>query len=135
MSNYVVIIIGWLLGQAAYACKKSWDLQIRNIDLSFKEALKMHFTKETAAFAFGTVFLLIGIFISADYVNLDISKAELKNLEAVKWKIYLVNFLRTASVLFGYLCQSLGYFIFGRSEKILKQRAEAEGINLPKSST
>ena len=131
MSNYLIIVIGWILGQAAYAFKKSWDIQKSNSTVSLKQALKMHFTKESAAFAFGTVVLIIGIFVSADFINLDISKEELKNMEAVKWKIYLVNFLRTASVVFGYLCQHLGYFLFGRSEKILKKRAEAEGVDIP----
>jgi hypothetical protein len=131
MNNYLIIITGWFLGQAAYACKKSWDLQKRNDKLSFKEALKMHFTKETGAFAFGSIMLLIAMFVISDFINLDVTKQELKNMEAAKWKIYLINFLRGISVLFGYLCQNLGYFLFGRSEKILRQRATSEGVNIP----
>lgn len=127
MNNHVIIIIGWLLGQAAYACKKSWDLQKANHDLTFADALKLHFTKETAAFAFGTVMLFVGIFIVQDYINLDITREDLRNSEAAKWKVYLINFLRTISVLFGYLCQNLGYFMFGRSEKILEDKAKQNG--------
>lgn len=132
MNNHLIIMLGWILGQAAYACKKSWDLQKANHDLSFSAAIKMHFTNETAAFAFGMVMLFVGLFIIADFINIDTSIEDLKNTEAAKWKIYLVNFLRTISVLFGYLCQNLGYFLFGRSEKILKDKANGNGINLDK---
>lgn len=131
MNNYLIILFGWLLGQAAYACKKSWDLQKRNEKLLFKEALKMHFTKETASFAFASVMLCIALFVISEFINLDVTVEELKNAEAAKWKIFLINFLRTISIVFGYLCQNIGYFFFGRSEKILKQQADAHGIELP----
>lgn len=135
MNNYIIIILGWFLGQAAYACKKSWDLQRRNESLSFRGALKLHFSKETAAFAFGVIMLLIATFILSDFINLDVTIAELKNTEAAKWKIYLINGLRVISVAFGYLCQNLGYFLFGRSEKILKSQADINGITLPNQNT
>jgi hypothetical protein len=131
MNNYAILVVGWLLGQAAYACKKSWDLQKRNEKLSFKGALVLYFTKESAAFSFGAIMLLIALFVISDFINLDITKEELKNMEAAKWKIYLINFLRVIAVAFGYLCQNLGYFLFGRSEKILRQRATSEGVNIP----
>lgn len=131
MNNYLIIVIGWLLGQAAYACKKSWDIQRRNDNVSFKDALVMHFTKETGAFAFGSVMLFIALFVISDFINLDVDKEELKNMEAAKWKIYLINFLRIIAVTFGYLCQNLGYFLFGKSEKYLRRQANNEGIKLP----
>lgn len=132
MSNYLIIIIGWLLGQAAYACKKSWDIQKKSVSISFPQALHMFFKKETAAFAFGSIMLLIAMFILSDFINLDIKKEELKNIEAAQWKKYLVNFLRTASVFFGYLCQNIGYFAFGKSEKYLQKKADDENIELPR---
>jgi hypothetical protein len=131
MNNYVVIVLGWLLGQAAYACKKSWDIQRKNENTDFKNALKMHFSKETASFAFASIMLLIGLFVITDFVDLDVTKEDLKNTEAAKWKVYLINFLRTSTVLFGYICQNLGYFLFGRSEKILRERAAKEGVDTP----
>jgi len=131
MNNYLIVIVGWLLGQSAYACKKSWDLQRRFEKLSFVDALVLHFTKETAAFAFGAIMLLIGMFVIADFINLDLKKEELKDMDVAKWKVYLINFLRCISVLFGYLCQNIGYFLFGKSEKILRQRANADGVQIP----
>lgn len=122
MNNIVIIIIGWLLGQIAYAIKKSWDIQKKTPDVNFVDALKLHFSKETASFAFGTTMLLIVIFILPDFVNLDVTKEDIKDTEAAKWKWYLINFLRIISVFFGYLCQQLGYYFFGRTEKILEQR-------------
>jgi hypothetical protein len=130
MNNYVVIVLGWLLGQAAYACKKSWDIQRKTPDIDFRHALKLHFSKETASFAFASIMLFIGLFVITDFVDLDVTKEDLKNMEAAKWKVYLINFLRTSTVLFGYICQNLGYFLFGRSEKILRDRASKEGVDI-----
>jgi hypothetical protein len=131
MNNYAVICIGWALGQIAYAFKKSWEIQRNKPNVSFSDALKMHFTKETASFAFAVVILLIGLFVLPNFINMDITKDDLKNMEAAKWKIYFVNFLNVIAVVFGYLCQNLGWFFFGKSEKLLQAQADKEGIKLP----
>jgi hypothetical protein len=131
MNNYTIICIGWGLGQTAYAFKKSWEIQRNKSNVSFIDALKMHFTKETASFAFAIVILLIGLFILPNFINMDITKDDLKNMEAAKWKVYFVNFLNVIAVVFGYLCQNLGWFFFGKSEKLLQAQAEKEGIKLP----
>lgn len=131
MNNYMILVIGWILGQAAYAVKKSWEIQRNKPNVTFQDALKMHFTKETASFAFAILMLLIGIFILPNFINMDLTKDDLKNMEAAKWKVYFINFLNVVSIFFGYLCQNIGWFFFGRSEKILQQQAQKEGINLP----
>lgn len=131
MSNYVILVIGWFLGQLAYAFKKSWEIQRNKPNVTFSDALKMHFTKETASFAFAVVILLIGLFILPNFINMDLNKEELKNMEAAKWKVYFINFLNVVAVVFGYLCQNIGWFIFGKSEKLLKAQADKEGITLP----
>jgi len=131
MNNYIILVIGWFLGQAAYACKKSWEIQRNNIKITFKQALQMHFTKETASFAFGFVMLLIALFVLPNFINMDVTKDDLKNLEAAKWKVYFINFLNCISIVFGYLCQNIGWFLFGKSEKILQSQAQKDGIQLP----
>lgn len=131
MNNYVILIFGWFLGQAAYAFKKSWEIQRNKPNVSFQGALKMHFTKETASFAFAFVILLIGLFVLPNFIDMDITKEDLKNMEAAKWKVYFVNFLNVIAVVFGYLCQNIGWFFFGKSEKILQAQADSEGIKLP----
>lgn len=131
MNNYLIILIGWILGQTAYAFKKSWEIQRNRPGVSFKDALHMHFTKETASFAFAFVILLIGLFVLPNFIDMDITKDDLKNLEVAKWKVYFVNFLRVIAIVFGYLCQNLGWFFFGKSEKILQAQADQAGIKLP----
>jgi hypothetical protein len=131
MNNYIIIVLGWILGQAAYACKKSWDLQKRTEGLSFKSALHLLFTKETAAFAFGIVMLFIVIFILPNIIDLDVTKEELKGTDAAKWKYYFISFIRVIAVVFGYVCQNVGYFLFGKTEKILKDRAARDNIAMP----
>lgn len=131
MNNYAIICIGWALGQIAYAFKKSWEIQRNKPGVSFQIALYMHFTKETASFAFAIVILLIGLFILPNFIDMDITKDDLKNMEIAKWKIYFVNFLRVIAIVFGYLCQNLGWFFFGKSEKLLQAQADKEGIKLP----
>src|SRR4030095_3378749 len=115
MNNYAILVIGWVLGQLAYAFKKSWEIQKRMPTVTFKMALKMHFAKETASFAFGVLMLLIGLFVLPNFINMDLTKADLQNMEAAKWKVYFINFLNVVSVVFGYLCQNLGLFFFGKT--------------------
>lgn len=131
MKNYIILVIGWILGQIAYAFKKSWEIQRNKPNVTFKEALTIHFTKETASFGFAFIILLIGLFILPNFINMDLTQEDVKNLEVAKWKVYFINFLNVVAVVFGYLCQNIGWFFFGKSEKILQQSAQQEGINLP----
>lgn len=131
MNNYAILVLGWFLGQTAYAFKKSWEIQRNKPSVSFRDALNMHFTKETASFAFAFVILLIGLFVLPNFIDMDITKDDIKNMEVAKWKVYFVNFIRVIAIVFGYLCQNLGWFFFGKSEKILQAQADSEGIKLP----
>ncbi len=131
MNNYVILALGWILGQAAYLCVKSWDIQKKNESVDFKHALSLLFSKETAAWFFGFVMLLIIMFVLSDFIDLNITKEDVKNMEVAKWKVYLINFQRTVAVVFGFVCQRFGYAFFGRTEKILKDRAEKEGVKIP----
>lgn len=131
MNKYAILVIGWVIGQAAYAFKKSWEIQRTMPKVTFKQALIMHFTKETASFAFAVIMLIIGLFILPNFINMDLTKDDLKNIEAAKWKVYFINFLNVVAVVFGYLCQNIGWFFFGKSEKILQAQAQKEGIDLP----
>ena len=128
----MIVAVGWVIGQAIYATKKSWDLQRANADLSFRDALTLYFSKETAAFAFGFLIFCAALFMLPDFINMDITRDDLRNTEVVKWKKYFIYFLRGISVVFGYLCQNLGYYLFGKSEKILEKRSQVDGIDLPK---
>lgn len=130
MNNYLVLVAGWALGQAAYATKKAWDIQKANEKLTFKEALVIVYSKETASFAFGLIMLFCVLFFMPDILKKTITDAS-EGKPVTGWQVYVIDYLRISSVVFGFVCQYLGYWFFGRAEKEVRRRAEQDGVNLP----
>lgn len=127
MNNYLIIIIGWIIGQAVYATKKAWDLQKKYDHLSFTYAIATVYSKETASFIFGILMLIVLCFTLPDFFK----EGDIKDMEEVgKLKYYLVTYIRIASVAFGFVCQYLGMWLFGKAEKAIIDKAKTDGIEI-----
>lgn len=130
MNNYFILMIGWVIGQAAWACIRSWDIQRKIDNISFTDALKIVYGKETAASVFGVVMLAAALFLMPDLYRQTLdADNNLKPLSG--WQQNIITYMRISSILFGAVCQLIGYYFFGRAAKYIRDKADKEGIELP----
>jgi len=113
MTQYLILIVGWILGQAFYATIKAWMEQKKHASLSFTEALKIVYS-QTASFIICWVMLALALFflpeITVRVINAD---PEATN-HAPGWMRGLIAWFRVTSVVFGAFSQWLALLLFGR---------------------
>lgn len=119
MNNYIIIAIGWTIGQVLYALKKAWDLQKANASLDFKSAVKLMFTKETASWLVGLVALCAVLFALPDFLKTGEKNEAHANGADKDWHVWALNYIRLSSIAFGYICQTAVYAWLGKAQKIV----------------
>lgn len=134
MNNYLILIVGWIIGQLAWAGIRAWDIQRKNETVSFKQAMIIVYGKETAATFFGVVMLLAALFLMPDLYRQTLDDDN--NLKPLSgWQQNILVQMRLYSILFGALCQIIGYYFFGRAAKYIHDQAKKDGIELPKQQS
>jgi hypothetical protein len=129
MNNYIVIILGWTLGQIAYASVSAYILQ-RNVEnINYWQALRVYAKKEAGSFAMALSALFILLFIFPDYFDPAVKRADLVNKEVLTLKDRLILQQRTAAILIGGLCQHLLYVAFKRGKKAIHDYAAKHSVD------
>jgi hypothetical protein len=115
---YLNLLFGTCLGLALHILMKVKGLQRRYP--KEEHLFKLFWKKDWLFVLISLLGIIIIIFVITEYINIKV------------WKDHtLKNFLRTFSVLGGIGASSLMYFAFGATEKILRIRAKADGIDMP----
>lgn len=115
MNNYTVLCIGWLIGQFAYNCIKTHELQKEHAELSYRDAAVVVFWKGIGTTLIAFAGLLIALFIMPEFfknvmTNDDVNKSP-------GWAQTIVNWLRASSVAFGLLAQYIVVWLAGGLKK------------------
>lgn len=120
MNHYVIIALGWVIGQFAYAAVSVYVLQ-RNKNLNYWKAVKLYFPSEIGNFVIAFAGLLLIMFIATDFLDVEITAKDLRNKEALTVKEKLILYQRTASVGIGAFIQHLVYLGFKKGKKKIEQ--------------
>lgn len=123
MINYIIIAIGWLVGQFAYATVSAYIIQKDLAGIDYAEAFKIYIKKEVGSFAMAFAFLLILLFIFPDYFDPLVSKADLRNKEALSFADRFILYLRVSSVIAGAFSQHILYVLFKKGKKAIHDYA------------
>lgn len=118
--HYLIIAVGWLVGQFAYAAVSIYILQ-KNKDLSYWKAVGLYLKSEVGNFVIAFSGLLLIMFIASDYLDVNITKADLFNKESLTVKEKLIFYQRSASVGIGAFIQHLVYVAFKKGKKKIEQ--------------
>ena len=119
-NHYLIIALGWLVGQIGYASVSVYILQ-RDKNISYWKALALYFSGEIGSFVMAFSGLLILLFIANDFFDIQITRADLLNKTALSWKEKIIVYQRTAAVGIGAFCQHLIYVIFKKGKKKREQ--------------
>lgn len=129
MNNYVIIVLGWFLGQLGYAVVSAYILQRGKPSISYWQALQVYCAKEVGSFALAFTALLILLFIAGDFLSIEITRKDLLDKETLTLKEKIILYIRTSSIVFGGLCQHLIYIAFKKGKKAIEDYATKNGID------
>lgn len=115
-NHYLIIAIGWLVGQFGYAAVSVYILQ-KDKRINYWKAWGLYGSGEVGNFVMAFAGLLILLFIASDFLDVDITRKDLLNKETLTLKEKLIVFQRTASVILGGFVQHLLYVAFKRGKK------------------
>lgn len=131
MNNYVIITVGWIIGQLTFTIVSAYLLQ-RNLNgIDFFKAVKVFFKKELGGYFVSLAGLFILMFIFSDYIDPNISREDLLKKDVLSYKEKLIVYSRTASIIFGIFCQFLILLGFKKGIKGIREYAEKNNIEDP----
>lgn len=129
MNNYIILAIGWIVGQTAYGSVSAYIIQKDMPGIDYWQALKIYFKKEVGSFAMAFSALLVLMFVFPDFFDPTVSRADLKNKEALTFVERMILYLRVSSVIVGGLSQHLLYLAFKKGKKAIHDYATKNQID------
>jgi hypothetical protein len=129
MNNYVILALGWIVGQTAYGSVSAYIIQKDMPGIDYWQALKIYFKKEIGSFAMALSALLVLMFIFPDFFDPTVSRAQLKTKEALSFVERMIVYLRVSSVIVGGLSQHLLFIAFKKGKKAIQSYAEKNNID------
>lgn len=127
-NHYVIISIGWLIGQFTYAACSIYVLQRkRNVD--YWKAWGLYFSAEIGTFVMAFSGLLVLLFIAGDYIDVKITRHDLLDKEVLTWKERFIYFQRTVSIGIGAFIQHIIYAFFKKGKKRIEEYEEQNNIS------
>lgn len=123
--NYLIAILGWLIGMLLLMVFSSIRVQVgRKYEVSFWMAMRIYLTKDTGPLILSLVMLVAGVFILPQMIvtHALVSSGTIP-LDGFKTKAVnaIINDLRIYSILFGIGSQGLGFALISNAPKILSR--------------
>lgn len=108
MIHYVQLFFGFLIGQFLMMSLNVYDFQKKK-DISYRNALAAYAAAEIGYFVIAGLGLIALLFILSDYIDLSVTKNDLKSLESLDWKQKLQLYFKTGSLFLGAFIQYLTF--------------------------
>lgn len=122
-----MLVVAWLIGQFGYAAVSVYTLQ-KGKKVNYWKAWQLYFSAEVGSFVMAFSALLIIIFIAPDFINTDVTRADLLNKETLTWKERLVLYQRSSAVGLSAFSQHLLYLVFKKGKKKIEEYEEQNNI-------
>lgn len=127
-NHYLVISCGWLIGQFAYAACSIYVLQ-KNKNVPYWKAAKLYLSGEIGSFVMAFSGLMVLLFIVPDFFEVQITRKDLLNKEALTWKEKIIVYQRVAAIGFGAFIQHVLYVLFKKGKKKIEQYEEQNNLS------
>lgn len=122
-----MLILAWLIGQFGYASVSVYVLQ-KGKKVNYWKAWSLYFSAEVGSFVMAFSALLIILFIAPDFINTEVTRADLLNKESLTWKEKFILYQRTSAVGVSAFSQHLLYLVFKKGKKKIEQYEEQNNI-------
>lgn len=108
MIHYVQLFFGFIIGQFLMMSLNVYDFQKKK-DISYRNALAAYATAEIGYFVIAGIGLIALLFILSDYIDLNVTKNDLKSMDSLDWKQKLQLYFKTGSLVLGAFIQYLTF--------------------------
>lgn len=126
---YLLVIAAVILGQTFTAAFLSWKHQTTNDLINYPTAFKLYINKNIGTFAVIVTFTLLVLFVLSDWMDLNLTKAELlakgqlTKVEAIQTKF------KTYATFYGIFAQGIASLFYKGGELAIKNYGKSKGIN------
>lgn len=122
MITYLLIFLGWLLGQLLFVVVMSIITQRKQTNnLTFNQAFAVYVKKDTGPIYAAAIIMLIVVFILPEVIaHLSVSNGPGELSKTHRYLTVIVDWIRTFSVVLGLLSQGLGFLAVSQSGKWIK---------------
>lgn len=108
MIQYIQLFFGFILGQSLMMAMNVYTYQ-KDMYIEYKQAVKAYAKAEVGYFIIAGIGLLVMLFVMSDFLDLTISKEDLKQLDVLNLKQKLQLYFKTGSVLLGMFIQFIAF--------------------------
>lgn len=107
-SHYWIIILAFLLGQALMTSIVVYNYQ-KEKHIEYDHALITYMKAEVGYFIVGFIGILCVCFILSDFIDLNVTKEELKSLETITWKEKLQIYFKSSAFVIACFIQYIAF--------------------------
>ena len=125
MNNYVILFIGWTIGQCIYATIKAWDIQKKNETIDFPHAIRLVY-KQFGSFVFALLMLIFALFVMPDIIRKVLTDENITGNSKI-----IRDYFRVSCVGFGFVCQYFGLLFFSKLNKAVKKAVDPDNTDQP----
>lgn len=130
MYNYLIIFLGWLIGQATFTVISSYLLQRNKPGIDYPTAIKVFLTSELGNYAIAFVGLIIAMFIMKDYIDPHVTREQLQEIQHKTFVQNALFYSRTFSVAYGVFCPMLLLMWFKKGINAIKEYSDKNNIQV-----
>lgn len=126
MIHYVQLFFGFLIGQFLMMSLNVYDFQKKK-DITYGNALNAYVAAEIGYFVIAGIGLISLLFILSDYIDLSVTKNDLKSLDSLDWKQKLQLYFKTGSLFLGAFIQYLTFKFRSVGKKAIDNAVNSVG--------
>lgn len=108
MIQYIQLFLGVTIGQGLMTSIMVYNYQ-KELKISYWKAVGAYLEAEVGFYVIGAFGLLALLFIMSEFIDLHITKEDLRSITAKSWKENLQLFFKTASLLVGLFVQYIAF--------------------------
>lgn len=122
-SYYLIVFFGFILAQCLMASIQVYNYQ-KEKQIKYLDALAAYFKAELGYFIIGIIAISCVLFLISDYIDLSITKQDLKSMEHRTWKENLQLYFRTGSICIGAFVQYLAFKFKDKGKDAIDKAAD-----------
>jgi hypothetical protein len=131
--NYVIIIVGWVLGQMILKVVNAIRIQRSSkYHTGFKEALIIFVKKDPGPTVLAVIILLAVMFLLPEAIAHSQSEGDENDVVHNKTIAHVLKWLRLYSIGFGIISEFIGFIAVSKSQRFLRKVAGDEDYDYAK---
>lgn len=122
-SHYIIVLLAFLLAQGLMTSIMVYNYQ-KEKHIKYREALFAYLEAELGYFIVGLVGIFCVLFVLSDFIDLSLTREELKNAPQKNWKVLMQLYFKTSSFIIGGFIQYIAFKYRDKGKKAIDDAAD-----------